>query len=113
VIVRQDTADVDLAWTRGDTVGFSFRLKTLSNLAGNTWKAEIREAQSRKSQLLDSFLVSATADVDDCVVAVGLPPTSPLEVGQFWWDLQSDDGAAGIQTWIGGRVFVQADVTDA
>lgn len=112
MVVSQAAAKVDLAWVRGDTVGFSFRLKTLAGLAGNVWHAQIRKDQERHSQLLDEFLVTAAADDVDCVIGIGLPPTSAIEAGRWWWDLQSDDGAGGVQTWISGQAIVNGDVTD-
>jgi hypothetical protein len=112
MIVAQETQALDLGWTRGDAVSFSLRFKALAPLAGHQWTADIRTARDTAAELVAAFTVTASADTGDALVALTLEAVDNDRAGSFYWDLQSDDGAGAVRTWIGGRVRVAADVTD-
>jgi len=112
MVISQERETVDLSFTQGDAVGFSFRFIGMAANASDAWSAEIRRAKSRVSELIAAFTVSSSVDGADCLVSVGLAAGTALEAGVWWYDLQSDNGAGGVRTWLGGRVAIEADVTE-
>jgi hypothetical protein len=112
-LVEQERQALNLRWTQGDAVSFGFRFVGFAAYAGYTWTAHLRCAQSRTATLVATFLVSVAADGEDLVVAIGLPPSQNQQAAStLWWDIQSDNHAGDIRTWLGGMATVVPDVTE-
>lgn len=120
----------DLAIYQGDDYFFSFRVRNPSpdggatpgdpiDLTGSTAKAQIRSTASDASVLAEfTCIISETQDIGSPtrgVVTISLSniQTTALAVPQtaYEWDVQLTDSGGHIQTYLRGKVTVQAEVT--
>ncbi len=77
------------------------------DMSGYSFKAQIRD-RPEYGNLLAEFTID-DSDSENGVIVLRLSP-SETSIPPGYWDLQLED-VGGIQTWLGGSVNVDGDIT--
>jgi hypothetical protein len=114
-LIEQERQAAIMRWTQGDSVSFAFRFRGFADHIAYTWSMQVREAQSRTAPLVATFTCTSAVDatVDLIVTATLAAADNQRADANLYWDLQSDDGAGGIRTWLGGTATITPEVTAA
>jgi len=110
-------AEVDICIARGDTVPWTFTIKTSAggvvNITGFSFLLTVDPSEAPLDALSNLFQLTGTiTDAPNGVVQFGMSAAQANQVpGVYYYDLQMTDGAAKLRTVARGQFEFRQDVT--
>lgn len=107
--LSQKATPLDIAWTEGDPISMSFRVKD-TDWTGMSYTAQVKHEPEASAPVVATLTIAATLDAGDTVFTITATAAEAADChagDRLYWDMQEVGGI----TRFGGRCFVGPQVT--
>jgi hypothetical protein len=121
-VVNLDTATrLDIICRKGDTFTLTIDFNTIltDDHPASQWKMQVRDSDdgtggpnTAPPNTFSTTESNFTVDVENLTIDIPPSSTASWNSGTYVYDLQTDDGAGGVKTWLYGTFTVNEDITE-